>query len=213
MGVIRRGILGGFSGKVANVVGSSWKGIATLKSLPLSVANPNTAAQIVQRTRMTNVVAFAKGILTEIIKPLCDRFASGQSGFNLFVQRNIAIFDDALPGDPSDLILSEGNVTAFDTLAGVANAGDDQLNPSWTDNTGTGNALDNDIAFIVAQCRETGEVVVQAETERADGGAVTPMQFTQPIAIGNNIDMWASFRRADGTQVSNTSYVTLVVIA
>jgi len=30
MGTIKRGILGGFSGKVANVVGTSWKGIALL---------------------------------------------------------------------------------------------------------------------------------------------------------------------------------------
>ncbi len=40
MGIIKRGILGGFSNKVANVVGSSWKGINTMRALPLSVANP-----------------------------------------------------------------------------------------------------------------------------------------------------------------------------
>ena len=50
MGIIKRGILGGVSNKVGNVVGSSWKGIATLRSLPLSVANPNTLAQRNNRT-------------------------------------------------------------------------------------------------------------------------------------------------------------------
>jgi hypothetical protein len=94
MGVIKRGILGGFRGKVANVIGSSWKGIAVIKAMPLSVANPKTAGQVAQRTKMTNIVAFAKIILVNIIKPLNDRFASGESGFNLFVKRNILLFDD-----------------------------------------------------------------------------------------------------------------------
>ena len=45
MGTIKRGILGGFKNKVGSVIGSSWKGIDTMRSMPLSVANPNTAKQ------------------------------------------------------------------------------------------------------------------------------------------------------------------------
>ena len=48
MGILKQGILGGFSGKVANVVGTSWKGIAVIKAMPLSVANPKTAGQVAQ---------------------------------------------------------------------------------------------------------------------------------------------------------------------
>ena len=59
MGVIKQGILGGFSGKVANIVGSSWKGIPVIKSLPLSVANPQTAAQTTQRNKLKGVVEAA----------------------------------------------------------------------------------------------------------------------------------------------------------
>src|SRR5690606_508733 len=42
MGIIKQGILGGFSGKVGNVVGASWKGIDYIRSLPSSVSNPRT---------------------------------------------------------------------------------------------------------------------------------------------------------------------------
>lgn len=38
MGTIKQGILGGFSGKVGNVVGASWKGIDYIRSLPSSVS-------------------------------------------------------------------------------------------------------------------------------------------------------------------------------
>jgi hypothetical protein len=40
MGKINQGILGGFSGKVGNVVGGSWKGIEYMRVIPASIANP-----------------------------------------------------------------------------------------------------------------------------------------------------------------------------
>ena len=92
MGVIKQGILGGFSGKVANVVGSSWKGVAVIKSLPLSVANPNTAGQQAQRGAMTTCVEAARVLLPVLITLFWNRFAQGMSGFNAFVKQNIATF-------------------------------------------------------------------------------------------------------------------------
>jgi len=41
MGKINQGILGGFSGKVGNVIGGNWKGIDYMRVKPASVANPN----------------------------------------------------------------------------------------------------------------------------------------------------------------------------
>lgn len=49
MGTINQGILGGFRGKVGNVVGFFWKGQAVMRSLAGSVANPQTLAQRVHR--------------------------------------------------------------------------------------------------------------------------------------------------------------------
>lgn len=46
MGTIKKGILGGFSGKVGTVVGSSWKGIAYMRSLPQNMKNPRTEGQV-----------------------------------------------------------------------------------------------------------------------------------------------------------------------
>ncbi|MDD4417119.1 MAG: DUF6266 family protein, partial [Proteiniphilum sp.] len=51
MGTIKQGILGGFSGKVGNIVGASWRGIDYIRSMPASVRNPRTVAQVSQRTR------------------------------------------------------------------------------------------------------------------------------------------------------------------
>lgn len=91
MGIIRRGILGGFSGKVANVVGSSWKGIAVMRALPLSVTNPRTVGQVEQRGAFSIISKFASSILTVWVKPLWDRSAQSMSGYNAFIQQNVDI--------------------------------------------------------------------------------------------------------------------------
>ncbi|MDD3723512.1 MAG: DUF6266 family protein, partial [Lutibacter sp.] len=51
MGTIKKGILGGFSGKVGSVVGSTWNGISYMRSLPASVKNPRTEKQMSQRSK------------------------------------------------------------------------------------------------------------------------------------------------------------------
>jgi len=49
MGTIRKGVLGGFSGKVGTVVGSSWKGVSFMRSLPGKVKDPRTLLQLNHR--------------------------------------------------------------------------------------------------------------------------------------------------------------------
>jgi hypothetical protein len=39
MGTIKKGILGGFSGRVGTIAGASWKGIAYMCSLPQKTCN------------------------------------------------------------------------------------------------------------------------------------------------------------------------------
>jgi hypothetical protein len=58
MGRIKKGILGGFSGKVGSVVGASWKSIDYIRSLPASVRNPRTPAQVNQRSKFATVIKF-----------------------------------------------------------------------------------------------------------------------------------------------------------
>lgn len=211
MGVIKRGILGGFSGKVANVIGSSWKGIAVMKSMPLSVANPNTAAQITQRTKMSFVVEFSKLILAEIIKPLNDRFASGMSGVNLFVQRNIANFNVSFSDVPADIILSVGTLTPCAIINGDVDVSPMQTTLNYTDNTGDGDALATDVLYVIAVNKTRESLTLANTSTRLDGF----IQFDTPegTLAGDSVELLCSFRRADGTRVSNTEHLTVVAHA
>lgn len=92
MAKIKQGILGGFSGKVANVVGTSWKGRAVMKSQPLSVANPRTALQTEQRGKFSEIAKLASSILTTFIQPVENPISGNVSGYNKFVKDNKSAF-------------------------------------------------------------------------------------------------------------------------
>jgi hypothetical protein len=119
MGIIKQGILGGFSGKVGNIIGSSWKGIAVIKAMPLSVAQPVTAKKTAAKARFAEVVSFSKPILVDVIKPLLDRKAVKMSGYNSFAVMNKDNFDSNGVLDYSVLKISQGNIANFPSdLAG-----------------------------------------------------------------------------------------------
>jgi len=60
MGSIRKGILGGFAGKVGTVVGGSWKGVSYMRSLPRKFRNNPSLLQMEQRTKFALTVNYLK---------------------------------------------------------------------------------------------------------------------------------------------------------
>jgi hypothetical protein len=215
MATIKQGILGAFSGKVAGVVGSSWKGIPVMKSLPPSVANPKTAKQIEQRSRMSACTAFSQSVLAEVIKPLNDRFASRMSGFNAFTSRNIANFEGGVLSKPEDLKISPmGNkAQLIDAIAAEAKITKKNafVTVDWSSDAGTGKALATDIPFVVVYNRNTKKSFgfVMDDTRAVNGSTVElPDDEFSPDDV---IDVWMAFLRADGTVVFETAYGTTTI--
>lgn len=196
MGVIKRGILGGISGKVANVVGGSWKGIAYLRSLPLSVANPNTPAQQAVRGAFSNCTAFAVKILGAILQPFWNQYASGQSGYNLFIQRNVSEFDTSGLANPSGLLTTIGTVTPAVLSSVVGNSGPSTVVLDWTDNTGQGNAQAGDETIIVIYNETTNQVFTSVGLATRATATETVSGVT--MSGGDTMHAWMSFSKTDG---------------
>ena len=97
MGKIKKGILGGFSGKTGTVVGGSWKGIDYMRSLATSVANPKTSAQVTVRSNFKTLVEIMSKV-NPVLKASDWSQAKKQSAFNAAVRINYdnAIVDDAI---------------------------------------------------------------------------------------------------------------------
>lgn len=92
MAIIKAGILSKVSGKVAGVVGSTWKGKNYLREL-VKPANPNTPLQQAQRGKMGACVKVARTLVGDVFKPYLDKFLKDISGYNWFVKNNIAKFN------------------------------------------------------------------------------------------------------------------------
>jgi len=126
MGTIKKGILGGFSGKVGTVVGSSWKGIAYMKSLPLSVKNPRTEAQVSNRAKFLLVQSTLQS-MSELLRTGWKLYAQHQSPFNAATAYTFAkavsgfLYQLGLPSKVSytivSLAVSSFVLTTLDTVA------------------------------------------------------------------------------------------------
>lgn len=109
MAKIKAGILSKVSGKVAGVVGGTWKGTNYLREL-VKPANPNTPLQQAQRGKMAFVVAVARQLVGDVLNPYLNKFCKTMSGYNWFCKENIK----RLAGTP--LKFSTAPALSFGTL-------------------------------------------------------------------------------------------------
>lgn len=149
MGIIKRGILGGFSGKVGNIVGTSWKGRAVIKAMPLSVANPKTTKQVNQRGAMTNCVVAAKEFLGNAIPAICSPFAGDISGYNLFVKRTIKAFDVTGDFDVDEFKISEGSLGNYTEGSISYDVSEKKVTYSLRERQSSDYNVETDIVYIV----------------------------------------------------------------
>ena len=207
MGKIGKGILGGVSGKVANVVGANWKGIDYIRAKPLSVRNPRTDLQVNQRTKFALVLRFLQPNLN-FIKVGYKNFSVKKSQFNSAMSY---ILNNAISGtypnyliDYSLALLSRGSLSgALNPVFDLSTAG--QVEFSWDDNSGEGSALATDKVMAVVYNPLKGESVF------ITGGALRS-DLTQVIQIptsysGDELEMFIGFINDVGTQLSNSAYI------
>ena len=207
MGKIRRGILGGFSGKVGNVVGASWKGIAYMRALPLSVKNPRTLKQRTQRSRFLLATKVLKS-LQSVIKSGWALKAKGCSAFNAAMSYTVL---SAIKGqypnfsvDYSKVLISTGNLTG---AKDYSTDGYDKMksNVLWTNNSGTGSAKADDVALIAVFNPTKNEIVTPA-TKVLRSTASTTMLLPEHWD-GDNAHVYLGFIAEDGKEIADSVYL------
>ena len=220
MGTIKKGILGGFSGKVGNVVGANWKGIDYMRIKPADVSNPNTDHQTNQRLKFAAVIRFQQP-MTEYIRIGFKAYAVKMSAFNAAFSHN---YHEALTGsypsyeiDYPKALVSRGNLLgAHNPSIGSELAG--SVSVTWTNNSGTSLASDSDVAMVVLYNPQLGQAVylLNAGT-RADEKAdlIVPAEFS-----GQTVHGYVTFLAIDAAvngqlrnSVSTSNYAGSVVVA
>ena len=214
MGIIKRGILGGVANKIGNVVGSSWKGIATLRSLPLSVANPNTLAQRTNRNSFSIMSKLGSDVLATVCQPLWNRDAKQMSGFNAYVMNNKRAFDEDPEAWIANPIMSKGNLSATLSNVGINNGGADLALVFDTSLKNPQDASD-DIAYVQVihqNNSDPAKPVFSAKgfitnAKRSDGHVQVANPFE--TSAGDKLIFSLSFKSVDGREVANSSSLVI----
>jgi hypothetical protein len=215
MGKISQGVLGGFSGKVGNVVGGSWKGIDYMRIKPASVANPRTAAQVDQRSKFSIVLNFLQP-MSEFLRVGFKLYARKMSQFNSAMSYNL---NHAVTGAYPDFtidyphaLVSHGQLNGA-TGTGIASTNPGVVDFTWEDNSGPGmsKASTTDKALLLIYNPSKGIAVYNLEGESRDTGAQSldvPTDFS-----GDEVQAFMAFISEDGSQVSDSVYVGSVSVA
>lgn len=204
MAKIKQGILGGFSGKVANVVGTSWKGRAVMKSQPLSVANPRTALQTEQRGKFSEIAKLASSILTTFIQPVENPISGNVSGYNKFVKDNKNAFDALGNIVAENFGCGGGKLPNVEMPSPAVSASDAELNISWSNQNGLSPLRLTDVVYV-AGFKKDGKLlfISDGETTREDGEiTISEIEGAGTITAGMEIDVLMALVSADGREVS-----------
>ena len=212
MATFEKGILGGFSGKVGNVVGSRWRGKNVMRSLPQRGNYTATAKQEEQRLKFKTVIGF----LTPLVGILSRFFGSPQgdkSRANLATSYHLknAVIEtpEGMEMDYAKVLISKGELRGIAGGAVAAAAGR-LLNFTWQDNSGQGKATATDILMVVVYAPDlnlfyTNEAV---DTRDATAASVTLPAFM----LGFEVEVWATFTKPETNFAAMSTYMSAVTV-
>lgn len=203
MGTIKKGILGGFSGKVGTVVGGSWNSISYMRSLADSYSDAKTERQVCQRGRFAAVVAFVKNIAPYLRVGFrnCEVGQSPYSTATSFALKNaVTGCGKEAVVDFSKALVSQGSLTGVADAAVEVAGG--KASFTWTDNSGIGSAKATDAVMVLAYNKERQEAVYDLQTAtRSEGTA----ELTLPATWEDEaLAVYLSFRSVDDSAVTRS---------
>lgn len=214
MAIFSKGILGGFSGKVGNVIGSSWKGIDYMRSKPTKVNDPKTEAQLSQRQKFRLIMSFLRKV-----KPILDRgFRTNTGKMSPINSASSYNLRNAITGDYPDqeidymsVLVSRGQLLPA-RGASAESTNPNQVSFSWTDNSGIGSARPDDEAMILVYNRDKDRAIYIAGNGpvRQDEGYVLDLPETFG---GDTVEVYLAFVSEDGDTASDSEYLGSITVA
>jgi hypothetical protein len=213
MAKLKESVVGVLIGKIGQVVGAKWKGIAVLRVAPASISNPKTDAQEAQREKFKVTMAFLQP-LSEFLKTGFKDYAVHMTGINAAMGYNIK---NALTGtypnfaiDYPNALVSKGNLaSALNQVAPSTVAGTVKFD--WEDNSGEISASTYDKTLLVIYNPSPNQAVTVSElAERADGTQTVPVPDS---FSGDLVQCYIAFITVDGQMVSNSAFAGAVTVA
>lgn len=212
MGVITKGILGGFKGKVGTVVGANWKGIDTVRSMPSSVANPRTSGQMLNRGKFKMISMLASTLLGNLVRPFWNGKNAKMSGYNSFIRANVELGTTENTLVYPELKMATGSLEGVTLIDATASNGSTEVSVEYDPNTGIGNAASDDFVNAVVINATTGAISTSIKDAARPDSLIT---VTVPeVSTGDLLKVYVFASKAtDDKVVSNSVFLARTVTA
>ncbi len=211
MANFRKGILGGFSGKVGTVIGGNWKGIDYMRSLSSGRNSQLSPAQLAQTAKFSLAIQFVQS-MSGLVKITYHNFAQKMTEFNNAVSYTLKhaitgsfpAFSISYP----DVLVSRGDLPNA-TAPAVTASPDSIITYNWVNNSGTGIAKSTDMAILVAYEPLSNTMVYSTGPARdALTGTLNLLAFQ-----GKNVQTYIGFISGNGKEVANSIYTGELLVS
>ncbi|WP_413534118.1 DUF6266 family protein [Empedobacter brevis] len=207
MAEIKKGILGGFSGKVGTVIGVNWRGKDIIRSLPKTSKKAPTEEQLIQRLKFRKTIDFLQP-LRSIQNMYFGSKAGKQSRFNNATSYTLTNAVEMVQNLPviivARVLITKGELVDFQlpeidaTTAGT-------FSFSWEDNSGQGNAKETDLVNVVCYSEDLNSFYISEEIATRD--ALTASIQLPSSYQNKEIDVWIYLNTEKRTQASTSIYL------
>lgn len=221
MARIEDGVLGSLSGKVGEVVASSWKGIPYIKTRPASFHDAKTPAQLAHRMKLQLAHQFVKPV-KECVEVGYRQVAERQSPYNKavsYVMKNAIVGEyPSMRVEPEKVMLSQGDLDGAAECS-VFKDGNGKIVFSWsvnrlgeedasTKNAATERAMQvDDTAWLVAYNFSKQESMITCQDRNIGHEAIEiPFDWEE----GDEIGCYIFFSSCGDSKVSDSQFIGMV---
>ena len=212
MATFEKGILGGFSGKVGNVVGARWRGKNVMRSLPQRGKYVPTEEQMIQREKFSAVIKFLTP-LKPIVGKYFGKSQAYKSIYNLATSYHLREALEEVNGvyviNYPKVLISKGELRGIIDPVLTPVAGQ-ILQLSWTDNSGQGYANEADQIMVAVYSPMADLYQLYMAVARRDLGGTSLALPAFMAAL--EVQVWATFVTADGKSAATSNYLGAVMV-
>ena len=212
MATMNQGILGGFSGKIGTVVGSSWRGKNVLRSAPCISTKPASAAQQKQRDKFKGVSQFLtpiKEILTETFGASVGSKSPFNNAMSYHMKEAVQQTTVGFQLEYAKVLIGKGGLCGLENPV-VQMLPTHRLQVSWDDNSTQGLAYPTDAFLIVAYAPalQRFEYAMGESLRETEQGVLS----FQESFYGETVHLWATFHNAKLALTATSRYLGSFVI-
>ena len=207
--IVQNPIVGRSRNKLANTIFSTWNGLNIVRSKPLSVANPQTLAQRIQRARTTVNAKFAKAFSAAILIGFRIKQV-GQSARSQALKANYpATFADPVTAEGhltfADAVVSNGSMTPTPINTASATAGSASVSVTFPTTTADASQASSD-KMVLCVINGTTGTSAQSVGSKSRSDGLCSVSLPETVVAGDDIHFYLFAFSVSTSAVSDTAY-------